>query len=146
MKSSVGFLVVASLALPGRQLPEELQRRFENADRETIRLAAAAFPRLPKNLVQELQRRGCTVPQVYGTKRPHNVVRGEFARPGQADWAVLCSRDRVSSILVFWNGSEQGAAELARQEDKGYLQGIGGDEIGFSRMISAAGRAAILGP
>jgi hypothetical protein len=31
-----------------------------------------------------------------------NVIRGEFARVGQLDWAVLCSRDGHSTILVLW--------------------------------------------
>ena len=58
---------------------------------------------MPANLVQDLQRRGCTIPQEHFTKEPHNVIRGEFAKPGQTDWAVLCSINRVSSILVYWN-------------------------------------------
>ena len=56
------------------------------------------------------------------------------------DWAVLCSVNGASSILVFWNGSAGSPAELAGAEDKNYLQGLGGDKIGFSRGISAVGK------
>jgi hypothetical protein len=59
------------------------------------------------------------------------------------DWAVLCSVNGASSILVFWNGSASNPAELAGSEDKNYLQGLGGDKIGFSRGISAVGKAFI---
>ena len=31
-----------------------------------------------------------------------NVMSGDFQNEGQTDWAVLCSRKRNSSILVFW--------------------------------------------
>ena len=63
----------------------------------------AAFPELPANLVQELQRRQCTIPQETFSKKRNNVIKGEFARPGQTDWGVLCSVKGVSTILVFWN-------------------------------------------
>ena len=77
-------------------------------------------------------------------KNPHNVIRGEFAKPGQTDWAVLCSVKGVSTILVFWNGSEKNPAEIAKLEDQIFLQGITADEIGFSRGISAVGNEFIM--
>jgi hypothetical protein len=77
-----------------------------------VRLRPTAFPELPKNLASELDRRG-TIPQPY-TDRRANVIRGEFAKPGQTDWAVLCSFHGVSSILVFWKGSERNPAQVAK--------------------------------
>jgi hypothetical protein len=55
----------------------------------------------------------------------HNVIKGEFSKPGQTDWAVLCSVGRVSSVLVFWNGSETNPAEIAKRNDVDRLQGWG---------------------
>jgi hypothetical protein len=104
-------------------------------------------------VVRELQSRGCTIPQTPYTKRPENVIKGEFAKPGQTDWAVLCSVNQtswlfsfwsdqhyVSSILVFWNGSERNPAEIARREGRIFLQGITANEIGVSRIIGTAGK------
>lgn len=82
---------------------------------------------------RELQRRGCTIQQESYTKRANNVIRGNFARPGQLDWAVLCSINRVSSILVFFNGSEKDVQEIARMEDRTFLQGISADNRLFER-------------
>ena len=113
---------------------------FQEAERRIVRLPPTAFPKLPVAIVRELQRRNCTIPQEVFSKTPHNVVRGQFAKRGQADWAVLCSVNGASRILVFWNGSANSPAELAGAEDKGYLQGLGGDKIGFSRGISAVGK------
>lgn len=120
------------------------QDRWRTADEATLRLKPAAFSRLPKNIVSSLQKRNCTVPQTFGNPAPHNVIRGQFARRGQFDWAILCSRNRVSSILIFWNGSTRSVAEIARAADKDYLQTI--DEnanIGFSRAIDVVGRSHI---
>ena len=78
-----------------------------------VRLQPTAFPELPRNLVTELERQGCTIPQPY-TDRRANVIHGEFATPGQKDWAVLCSTMESTSILVFWNGSALNPTELAR--------------------------------
>jgi len=119
---------------------------FQAAERQIVRLPPTAFPMLPRAVVRELQRRGCTIPQAasFFSKTPSNVVRGQFAKPGQVDLAVLCSVKGTSSILVFWNGSARNPAVLAGSEDKNYLQGLGGDEIGFSRGISAVGKDFIM--
>ena len=98
------------------QLPEDLKRKFDEAERRIVRLSPTAFPELPRNVVRELQRRGCTIPQPYSDRRA-NVIRGEFVKPGQTDWAVLCSTKGSTSLLVFWNGSETNSVQLANNPD-----------------------------
>ncbi len=110
-----------------------------------VRLPPAAFRELPASLVHELERRGCTIPQEADAKKPHNVTQGEFAKPGQTDWAVLCSVKGVSTILVFWNGSEKNPAAIARTEDRVFLQDLGGGRFGYSRAIRPAGKEFIMG-
>jgi hypothetical protein len=100
-----------------------------------VRFPPTAFPELPKNVVTELNRRGCTIPQPY-TDRRANVIRGVFATPGQTDWAVLCSVNGFSSILVFWNGSEQHPAVIAELPDEKFLIRESGGS-GFARSIKA---------
>ncbi|HTA67888.1 MAG TPA: hypothetical protein VK776_06405 [Bryobacteraceae bacterium] len=126
------------------QLPEDLNSNFNDAERRIVRLPPTAFPQLPRGVVRELQRRGCTVPQEAFTKKPHNVVRGEFAKSGQTDWAVLCSAKGVSTILVFWNGSANNPGAIAPMEDRNFLQGITPDKISYSRGISAVGKYFIM--
>jgi len=126
------------------QLPDDLKRQFDEAERRIVRLPPTAFPELPGMVVRELQRRGCTIPQTPFTKKPHNVIRGEFAKPGQTDWAVLCSVKGVSTIVVFWNGSERNPAEIGGMEDRNFLQGITASEIGYSRGISPVGKDFIV--
>jgi hypothetical protein len=41
-----------------------------------VRLPPTAFPGLPKNLVRELKRRECTIPQVAGFNKKQNVIWG----------------------------------------------------------------------
>jgi Planctomycete cytochrome C len=100
---------------------------------EPVRLPPAAFPELPKDLVRELQRLGCTIPQASGARAPHNVIRGEFGESGKVDWAVLCSKDRASTVLVFWRGRTRNPGRIGRAED--------GDL--FTRVITAIGREDI---
>lgn len=80
------------------------------------RLQPAEFPELPKSLVTDLERRGCTIPQPY-TDRKANVIRGEFAKAGQIDWAVLCSTQGSTSLLVFLNAEPNNSAVLAKIPD-----------------------------
>jgi hypothetical protein len=142
MKTSVATITLLLTGIPPSlaQLPAGQQRRFEEAERRIVRLSPTAFPQLPAGVVQELQRRGCQIPQTAFTKDRCNVIKGEFARPGQTDWAVLCSLKGVSSILVFWNGSPKSPAEIASLEDRIFLQGIAADRIGYSRQINPVGR------
>jgi hypothetical protein len=130
----------ASFAQP----PDDLQRQFDEADRRIVRLQPAAFSQLPRNVVRELQRRGCTIPQTGFTKEPHNVIWGEFAKSGQIDWAVLCSIKGVSTILIFWNGSANSPAELAQMEDRIFLQETVPGQISFSRGIGGVGKDFII--
>ena len=120
------------------------QNMWEKADRQIVRLNPTAFSELPKNLVAALQRRGCTIPQVPMIDGRHNVIKGEFLTPGETDWAVLCSVGRVSSILVFWNGSETNPAEIAKRKDLDRLQGWAAGKIVFSSVIDPVGRGYIL--
>lgn len=121
------------------------QDRWRSAESAIRRLAPAAFPQLPSRVMHDLQARGCTIPQTYSDAPPHNVISGEFARGGQTDWAVLCSRGGASTILVFWGGSTKSVSEVAQVEDRSYLQVVGGDgEIGFSRSLSVVGEGYIL--
>ena len=79
-------------------------------------LQPSAFRELPKNLVTDLERRECTIPQPF-TNRKANVIQGEFDKPGQTDWAVLCSTHGSTSLLIFWNGSSRNMTVLNRNPD-----------------------------
>ena len=91
-----------------------------------MRLSPNVFPDLSPDVVVDLNRRGCTIPQVWSHVEPANVVHGRFTDPGRMDLAVLCSVERVSSILVYrgsWSGD---VAVLSPLPDRNYLQGVGG--------------------
>jgi len=130
---SVPFVISAS--------GEELDK-WELADRETVRLSPAAFPDLPQSIKYDLDARGCTIPQLWFGGQPHNVIKGHFKDPNQIDWAVLCSIDRKSALLVYWGGCTESVSEVSSwlssvsSNDKGWLQGMGGDKVGFGRGIS----------
>ncbi|MBV9612370.1 MAG: hypothetical protein JO091_07850, partial [Acidobacteriaceae bacterium] len=100
-------------------------------------------PDLPADVRNELRRRGCTVPQVPGEKKPHNVIRGEFIQRGEVDWAILCSVHRASTLLVFRPGAASKCLALASGADIANLQGAGEEKIAYSRAITAVGRAYI---
>ena len=123
----------------------EAQDVWRRADAEIVRLSPADFPELPRPIARKLIALGCTIPQAKELRTRHNVIRGNFEKPGQADWAVLCSRKSASAIIVFWRGSVASFSEIARRPDESFLQVIGGREtIGFSRTIVTADKKYIL--
>jgi hypothetical protein len=125
------------------QMPTDVRQALETADQRVVRLSPAAFPDLPKNLLADLNRRGCLIPQVLPAKQRHNVIKGEFSKRGQTDWAILCSVGGVSSILVFWNGSASNPARIAEANDIDFLQDSG-TGFAYSREITPVDRAYIL--
>ena len=115
--------------------------KWELADAATVRLAPRAFPALPRNIVHSLEARGCSIPQLFGSSEPHNVVKGEFIKKGQTDWAVLCSWNNRSSILIFAGGSSKRVTAIAESADRAFLQTIdGAGNVGFSRAIDVVGK------
>lgn len=117
---------------------------FDAADRKIVRLRPSEVRDVPRAVAEELTRRGCTIPQEAFSKERTNVIHGAFARPGQTDWAVLCSIRGTSSILVFWNGSPDKPGELAAAKDRNYIQGMENGRLVFSRGIGPVGGAFIL--
>lgn len=139
-RAGVAALLIASAA--AAQIPPA--EDWERADAETVRLAPEKIDALPLPIRQELARLGCTIPQVSQHDRPENFITGRFTAPGQTDIAVLCSRNRISSILVFAKGSTKPVAEFAEAPDKDFLQVIDGQGgIGFSRALMVASPQAI---
>jgi len=124
----VAVLSTASATLPA-------QDAWDKADREIRRLSPSMFSGLPRPVGADLERRGCTIPQVWYQKVPGNVISGHFRTPTATDWAVLCSVKGVSTILVYFKGQSDSVAELGPAPDKGYLQGVGDGKIGYSRAI-----------
>ena len=129
-------LSVASATLPA-------QDAWDKADRETRRLAPAMFAALPRPVRVDLERRGCTIPQVWYQKTPGNVISGHFRTPTATDWAVLCSVKGVSTILVYFKGRADSVAELGSAPDKNYLQSVGDGKIGYSRAIGVVDSSVI---
>ena len=139
---AVCFLALAA-AMLSQWIPTD--RDWDKAAKEIRRLPPSAFPQLPAAVASELDRRRCTIPQAAGERGPHNVIQGGFTRKGQLGWAVLCSRDGESSILVFRGSSTEGVSELAKRPDTTWLQAVGDGKIGYSRMISPVDGPGIVG-
>src|SRR3569832_1023729 len=120
------------------------------ADINTVRLEPKKFPVLPSAIRHELESRSCLIPQSYEAQQPENVISGQFGKNKGLDWAVLCSQNRESSILIFWDGSVKDVDSIEKSSDNAFLQGtgldlqgIGRDNIGYSRVIATIHKSGI---
>ncbi len=112
---------------------------WQAADAATIRLKPSSFSELPMTVRRYLERRGCGIPQAFSSNAPHNVVWGRFTSSTQTDIAVLCSKARTSTILVFRGGTTTAVAQLARGTDRDFLQVVdAGGVVGYSRALGVA--------
>ena len=114
------------------------------SDQDTTYAAPSDFPKLSGAIRSELEMRGCRIPQPYEGKAPQNLIQGEFAGSGKDDVAVLCSKQGVSSILIFWKGSAGAPAEIAPAPDINFVQVTEDGKRGFSRLIARVGKDFIL--
>jgi len=103
-----------------------------------IRLKPREFRQLPSAVRRNLDARGCTIPQWPGGHAAHNVINGSFISSGSRDWAVLCSIDGVSRILVYRDGSAKRVDSLAIRSDAVFMQSEANGVMQFSRKIDIA--------
>jgi hypothetical protein len=124
-------------AVAGLALAQEID--WDKAALGIKRLSPQAFPAAPAPVRAALERMGCTIPQDVTARSPHNVITGSFAKPGQTDWAALCSRNSESSIIVFWGGSPTSTSILGKPaKDRDWLQGEGHGTAAYSHYIAPA--------
>lgn len=109
---------------------------FDAALKSIKYLPIAAFPAVPPTIASVLTQRRCTNPQPYGARAPRNLIRGEFFAAGEAGWAALCSVNHVTTLLAFRNNSDLHPVAVNSGQDRNYLQGMGGTEIGYSHEIA----------
>jgi hypothetical protein len=118
---------------------------FQRAEKAIVRLNPSEFPNLPAGIRAVLEQRGCTVPQPYDARgEKKNVITGRFKSTEEKDWAVLCSHEGHSAILVFFEGRPDEMDEIEEEPDSQYLQVTsGGGKIGYSRQIEPASPGTI---
>jgi hypothetical protein len=90
---------------------------------------------LPIAIRHDLETRGCRVPQPWDAAAPANVIRGSFTAARRNEWAVLCSVRDTSQILIYRVGFPTPVDSLQRSSDVGWMQGVGGDRWGYSRLL-----------
>jgi hypothetical protein len=74
------------------------------ADAGALVRTPSKSPDIPDAVFHELQSRGCKLPD---KKSKGVIIHGEFFKPGQSDWAALCSTTKSTSLLVFPDGSRE---------------------------------------
>jgi hypothetical protein len=96
---------------------------------------------LPLAIRRDLEQRGCRIPQSQHAARDAltNVASGRFGSATQKDWAVLCSRDGSSSLLVYWRGDVKDVLVEAGAPDADWMQWQGpGEGWQYTRYIATA--------
>jgi len=107
------------------------------------RLPPKAFSQLPTQIVNDLEKRGCTIPQIYANQAS-NVIHGEFKQKGIIDWAILCSSNNISTILIYWAGDPNSVDAIRESPDRKWLQsGSDGIVNDYSRAIGSVGASYI---
>ncbi len=144
MKIKIYYITVLSIIYSIAFSQEEPDNIWIKADIQAIRLSPGAIPSIPKNIQEYLDVHNYTIPQDCFARTPNNVISGHFLDSIKIDLAILCSKDRFSAILIFWNCKADSVTELSRSADIYWLQSAGGDKIGYSRIISVASKSRIL--
>jgi len=78
------------------------------------------------------------VPQPWDERTPKNIIHGSFTAARVGEWAVLCSVNDTSRILIYRVGRDRARTtvdSLLREADVGWMQGVGGNRWGYSRLL-----------
>ncbi len=104
------------------------------------RLPVSSFPEIPSRIAAVLTERGCMIPQTWQAHRPENVIHGSFEHAGTEDWAMLCSVQGTTSLLVFLADAPVASpTELAQWQETARLQAHDPSGVlGFNWGIDAA--------
>lgn len=137
------FLVSLAVPLLAAQLTRE---DWGRADEAIVRLNPDLFPNLPEPVRVALNQRGCAIPQPYDAgAEKKNVLSGHFISAKTADWAVLCSHEKRSTILIFGSAHSAQVESIATAPDRDYLQVVAeGRQIGYSRVLTVANTSQVL--
>ena len=107
-------------------------------------LPVSSFPELPAQVQEQLNRRGCLIPQSYQAHGPENVIHASFEHAGSSDWAALCSAQGTVSLLVFFASNPGQFVVLAAAPETERLQTHDpGGVLGFDWGIDPASPARI---
>ena len=102
-------------------------------------LPVSSFPELPQRIQDQLNGRGCLIPQTYEAHRPENVIHASLERARSSDWAILCSAKGTVSLLVFFAGTSARPVVLASARETERLQlHDGSGVLGFDWGIDPA--------
>jgi hypothetical protein len=145
--------LLGSVLAPAQQ-PEDSSQPLSQSGQVTVdghnvpyrirRLPVNAFPDLPEKVANQLNRRGCLIPQTYAAHHPENVVQASLERKGSSDWAVLCSAQGTVSLMVFFGSAPGTGMVLSSAPETRRLQRHDtSGELGFNWAIDPASPEAL---
>ena len=111
----------------------------ENDFKNIVYLSPSDFKELPKSIVKYLENNKCKIPQPFFYKsgqKKYNVIKGNFYSKNQYDWAVMCSKNHISKIIIFKSASTKKIDILKEFKDVTGLQELGSGKMEFSLDIS----------
>jgi hypothetical protein len=133
----IGVLTLLVFALTAWSPPQDTPGQ---AVATVVRFPPSKFPSLPRPIASDLLKRGCRIPQKANLppkSSPVNVVKGQFLVRGRDDWAVLCSIQDTSRILVYHGAVPTPIDSLGKSAD---LHALTTSKFGYSRVITEANR------
>jgi hypothetical protein len=146
-KHSVAFVALLVLAHPAlryaQEEPPPTAEEWRRAARQIRWLPPSAFKDAPKWVVDDLAASGCTIPQPSPAGEPVNLIRGQFARRGEWDWAAVCSKGGKSRVVILWGGQPACPSDLWEVEDADRLEVMAPGEIGYDFTLIHLGPGAI---
>ena len=95
------LLVLSCAAAVAQTTAEEVRKKFP----DFRYLDPGQLRELPEAVRTDMGKLGCRVPKFMKWDARHNVIQGQFFKPGQNDWAVLCQVGDKTGILLYPGGA-----------------------------------------
>ncbi|MGQ0577920.1 MAG: hypothetical protein ACT4PQ_03305 [Betaproteobacteria bacterium] len=111
-----GLALVISTALAGAASAQTASTEIHKEWPDFRYLEPKQLPELPALIRADLEKRACKIPRFTRWDARHNAIHGQFLKPGQRDWAVLCRQQDKTSILIY-PASAAADVQLVRGQD-----------------------------
>lgn len=146
MKNKLYFIIFVVIIIPLLLFSDSTKSEIvKNGLKNIVYLHPSDFKNLPRSIAKYLNNHGYKIPQPYFYKsggKKYNAIKGRFYSPNKYDWAIICSKENKSRVLVFISGSTKNIDTILEFEDRVGLQCI--DSLEFSLGIEVVGKKYIM--
>jgi hypothetical protein len=139
------MLIYKSLQTPKRMKLKKLEfaqqvdttlPQYQKALASIKTIEPRSIKQLPDEILYTLEREGCKIPVIEGSKNPQGWIKGHFLNDQQTDFAALClTPQNEMTIKIAWGDKRPCSITIGYGMVQKYILPKGTDDFAFARIL-----------